>query len=348
MSDTVDTIEPHGPTGSLAEGIRASHARQYNLLTLHYVDGMTIQGAAYELGISTRQALRGLRQGEKSTTAVLWARCSAPSAQEPSAIEISSLQAEMARLESRLRPTDVCELLQRAQESVEPQAARRGICFQAEVPPEPVILSSDALVAEVMLLNILSRAVGQAQPETLHLKLTTDEGQVSLSLHYILEPEAVNVLVADRVVAQLANRVGWTVEQKDGLDGIRTVTLRMTARGPTVLVIDDNEGLIDLLKRFLADQACWVITATNGQEGLRLAQELLPDAIVLDVMMPGMHGWEVLQRIRTHPQTANIPVIVCSVINNPELAQALGASLFLPKPVRQDNVLTALSQLGVV
>jgi Amt family ammonium transporter len=79
-----------------------------------------------------------------------------------------------------------------------------------------------------------------------------------------------------------------------------------------------------------------------------LTQELLPDVIVLDVMMPGMHGWEVLQRIRNHPQTAQIPVIICSVVNNPELAQALGASTFLPKPIRQEDVLTALGRVGVV
>jgi len=65
-------------------------------------------------------------------------------------------------------------------------------------------------------------------------------------------------------------------------------------------------------------------------------------------MMPDMHGWAVLQELRAHRHTAQIPVIICSVINNPDLARALGAALFLPKPVRQDDILAALAQLGIV
>jgi len=63
--------------------------------------------------------------------------------------------------------------------------------------------------------------------------------------------------------------------------------------------------------------------------------------------MPEMSGWEVLQRLRNHPKTAQIPVIICSVLNNPVLAYSLGASLFLPKPINREDVLSALRQLGV-
>jgi CheY-like chemotaxis protein len=122
----------------------------------------------------------------------------------------------------------------------------------------------------------------------------------------------------------------------------------MTTHGPSVLVIDDNEGLVKLIGRYLTDQACRVTAAADGREGLRLAQEEAPDAIILDVMIPQVHGWEVLQRLRNHPKTASIPVIICSVINDPELAQSLGASLFLPKPVSRSKILAALHQLQVL
>jgi CheY-like chemotaxis protein len=90
------------------------------------------------------------------------------------------------------------------------------------------------------------------------------------------------------------------------------------------------------------------MAAASGYEGLKLAQELQPDAIILDVMMPEMDGWEFLQRLRALPQLTETPVVICSVFNDPELAYSLGASANLPKPVGRRDVLEVLRQLGVV
>lgn len=150
------------------------------------------------------------------------------------------------------------------------------------------------------------------------------------------------------MILQLADRLGWTVLQQDQPEGPRTITLHMPVHGPTALVVDDNEGLVNLLERYLRDQACKVVGAANGKEGLELAQKVVADAIILDVMMPEMHGWEFLQRLRAQPQMADIPVIICSVINNPGLAYSLGASMFLRKPISRNGILKALHQVGVV
>lgn len=122
----------------------------------------------------------------------------------------------------------------------------------------------------------------------------------------------------------------------------------MGGQGPTVLVIDDNQGLVELLQRYLADQTCSILAATSGAEGVCLAQATVPDAIVLDVMMPQMAGWEVLQRLRNDPRTVHIPVLVCSVINNPELAYSLGAAAFIAKPVGREDILEGLHRIGVL
>ena len=179
------------------------------------------------------------------------------------------------------------------------------------------------------------------------MALRTDEKQVSLTLRYIPEPESVHTPAISNVVKQLAYRLGWTVKQEDQSGNACTVRLLMTTQCPTVLVIDDNEGLVKLLDSYLTGQACQVISAASGPEGLRLAQEQGPDAIVLDVMIPEMDGWEVLQRLHNHPQTASIPIIICSVLDSPELAYSLGASLFLSKPIGRDDILNALHEVGV-
>ena len=106
-----------------------------------------------------------------------------------------------------------------------------------------------------------------------------------------------------------------------------------------VLVVDDFEGLSQLLKRYLAGYRCYVVAAADGASGLGMARELQPDAVILDVMMPDMDGWEVLQRLRNHPDTQHIAVIICSVFNDPGLAHALGASSFLSKPIKREDII---------
>lgn len=327
---------------------RAPHARLYNVIHLHYVEGMTVQEVARELSISLRQAYRDLRHGEESIAAVLWARRSALTPQEAEVAQASSVQTEITRLETHPRLTDVRALLEHAQKAVERLALQRAISFHVTVPPKPVTVSTDPVIAQQVLVNAFSHAVQQARSGTLSVALTPDREQASCLWRYISDSSAADEPVINAVAAQLADRLGWTVERKDQPGNVRTLILHMTTHGPAVLVIDDNEGLVELLERYLTGHTCRVVAATSGQEGLQLAQKLVPDAIVLDVMMPGMDGWELLQILRTRPQTANIPAIVCSVFNDPELAYSLGASLFLPKPVSRDSVLTALHQLGVV
>jgi len=327
---------------------RAPHARLYNLVRLRYVERMTVREAGHELGLSLRQTHRDLRRGEESVAEVLWARCSATPRPEPSAFQLSSFQAEMSRLATHSHPTDICALLQRAQNAVAQLALQRDVSFRTEIPPEPVIVSTDPVIAEQALVNVLSHAAQQSHPGILQLALMDRQGQTRLTLRYFPESEAANLSSVSLVVAQLVDRLGWALSYKEQPEGARVMALQMVTHGPTVLVIDDNQGLVELLERYLTDQACRVMPATDGHEGLRLAEEAPPDAIVLDVMMPGIQGWELLQRLRNQPETAAVPVIVCSVINNPELAYSLGASLFLPKPVSRQHVLDALRQLGVV
>jgi CheY-like chemotaxis protein len=345
LMDAIETLNP-GPDVPF----RAPHARLYNLLHLRYVEGMTVQEVANELGISGRQTYRDLRRAEESVAVVLWNRrpASSPQSGQPQAARLSSIQAEMARLEIRPRPIDARTLLQPAHKAVESLAARHSVSLQMDSPPEPVIVSADPVVAHQVLVNVLSHAVKQSQPGALRLAMQDDPAGAAIFLHYTLKTQTNELDAVNPVVTQLAERMGWKVEREDQPLSQRMLTVHITSRGPTVLVVDDNEGLVELLGRYLTDHTCRVMAALSGQEGLRLANELVPDAIILDVMMPEMDGWEFLQRLRARPETAGIPIIICSVFNDPELAYSLGASLYLPKPVSRDRVLSALHQLGVV
>ena len=111
-----------------------------------------------------------------------------------------------------------------------------------------------------------------------------------------------------------------------------------------VLVIDDEAAVRDLMQRFLAKEGFRVVTASGGDEGLRLARELRPDAITLDVMMPGMDGWAVLSALKADPTVADIPVVMLTIVDDKNLGYALGASDYLTKPIDRERLVTVLKQ----
>lgn len=113
-----------------------------------------------------------------------------------------------------------------------------------------------------------------------------------------------------------------------------------------LLVIDDNEGIAIAFRAYLAGYPYAVVGATTGTEALQLASQLDPLAITLDILMPSPDGWEILQALKTDPQTESIPVIICSVLDDPELARSLGAAAYLRKPVSQADLLCALDKLA--
>lgn len=112
----------------------------------------------------------------------------------------------------------------------------------------------------------------------------------------------------------------------------------------TVLVIDDDPAVLDLIaRRFKKDGLC-IETASTGQEGLLRARQLLPDAIILDVLMRDMNGWSVLAALKADPELAEIPVIVSTILDDRNLGFTLGASDFLTKPIDNRRLTRLLSK----
>ena len=111
-----------------------------------------------------------------------------------------------------------------------------------------------------------------------------------------------------------------------------------------VLVIDDNAAQRDLMRRFLVKEGFGVRCAGSGEEGLRLAREMIPIAITLDVMMPDMDGWSVLKSLRADPALSEVPVIMLTMVDDPERGLALGATDYLTKPVNRQRLSRILKQ----
>ncbi len=330
--ELVAAIEALNP-GS-GSGARSTMTRVYNLLHLHYVGDMPLPEAASDLGISVRQAYRDLRQGQESVGDMLWFN---RQTQAPPEVE---------RIDSQLAVTQINTLLEAAVKAVQRLAEQQNLQMQASIPAEPIILSTHQAAAQQILVHLLSQTIKQSQAGNLSITLKPLPDSAELELTYPPREAQVNDLPITPVIQDFMGQLRFVLTH-ERTDGGAVVRLLMPAHRSTLLLIDDNQGLIDLLQRYLTGQSFKVLAALNGADGLRLAEEIQPNAIIMDLMMPGMDGWEVLQRLRTAPRTAAIPVIICSVINDPELAYSLGASLFIAKPVTQERILEALQTIGL-
>lgn len=111
-----------------------------------------------------------------------------------------------------------------------------------------------------------------------------------------------------------------------------------------VLVIDDNQDSSDIIRRALEKDGHHVVLASSGEEGIDSARRLHPDAIMLDVRMPGLNGWQVLAALKADKELNSIPVVLLSVVENREIGMALGAVDCLPKPIDWDRLAAVLDR----
>ena len=114
----------------------------------------------------------------------------------------------------------------------------------------------------------------------------------------------------------------------------------------TILVIDDDPEVRELISRFLTKEGFFVTTASTGVEGLRIARELKPTAITLDVMMPDMDGWTALKILKADPVLKSIPVIMISIAEDQKAGYALGVADYLVKPLDYEKLATILHTIG--
>ena len=105
----------------------------------------------------------------------------------------------------------------------------------------------------------------------------------------------------------------------------------------TVLIVDDDPAAQELLRRFMEREGYHPVSASSGSHALQIVKEVHPVAITLDVMMPGMDGWAVLSSLKNDPETADIPVIIVSIVDDKNLGYALGAAEYLTKPIDRER-----------
>jgi CheY-like chemotaxis protein len=128
----------------------------------------------------------------------------------------------------------------------------------------------------------------------------------------------------------------------EATDDVLRIDLPLTHELP-VLVIDDNDDLVHVFRRYVKGTAFTIDHVKTEDATMEAIETRPPAVIVLDIMLPETDGWELLVHLHEHPVARDIPLLVCSVVRERDLALALGAQAYLPKPVRRRDFIQALA-----
>ena len=129
-------------------------------------------------------------------------------------------------------------------------------------------------------------------------------------------------------------------------DPITGTFRKVSISDPIILAIDDDPQIINLYERYLNDHGYHVYALTNPTKAVETASRIQPYAITLDIMMPERDGWQVLEALKSNPNTQNIPVIFCSILEEQDKGFSLGATDYLMKPILEDDLIGAIERLN--
>ena len=323
--------------------------RLYRILVLRYLEDRPVAEIARELAISARQLQRDHQRALGAVVATLRARLPAP-APTAGPENAPTLDGELSQYvaASAPGPTDVVETLRGVLDllAARPRGPQPATAIVAPASLPPVRL--DRVILRQALIHILTYLLDHLLAADIRIVATQEDALVGVSMRATLRPEGRlggdegRLAIARQLLAAQGGRLDGPQAEVETV----TLTLWLPARPPTtILVIDDNPDVIRLFQRYLRTMDARVIGVDNAQEAARMARALRPQAITLDLMMPTQDGWEILQALKAHAETRDIPVIVCSVLRERELALSLGATAFLAKPVNQRQLIGALQEV---
>ncbi|HEY3109625.1 MAG TPA: response regulator [Chloroflexota bacterium] len=339
----VDAIASLSP----AAGAPASDRRRrtYQILELRYAEGLPFREVMAELALSQTHYHREQRHALQAITALLWERRPAGPA------EADPLRRELeAATHADPSVVDVREVAHGAAEVLRGLAEPSRTVVREELPPSGTLVAASRTMLRQLLIGMGGYVLQASRGGELALRCAVRPDGVALAVVYRGELAAERLDDADvqeilGTAARMLEPLGgsWRVDRGSAE---LSVTAELPPRQRTLLVVDDNPDMVQLITRFVTDQGYAVLSAASVREGLALAHAVQPDAILLDIMMPDQDGWDALQSLRHHPRTQDVPIVVCTVLAESQLARALGATAFLRKPLTRPALLEALARLG--
>ena len=364
----IGEIEDLKPRASVPKD--APIRRYWELLFYRYVQGLTQETVAERLGITTRHLRTQQSKAIRVLAERLWSRSSALSSSGDVGTDVSGVAVKQQSRPNReiydwlsQVKEEVSSLTGRSPEEVSDAGAAiqhvielaHGFHLERCVELQQGFMQPDLLTtvhpsvlrqALLTLIGALAQHISSGAI-TLYGERSDSEVRITITACPIAGPARFDLTLAREI---LASQGGVLDIELDG--NAASITIVLQAASPVdavaVLVVDDNLDLVSFFRTYTVGTPYEITHIAEAHQVFAAIEEAEPDVIVLDVMLPdpAIDGWELLAQLHEHPETRSIPVIICSVIRERQLALSLGAASYLPKPVRRKDFIEALD--GVV
>lgn len=364
LTDAIKSLNPGSkvPRDSTA-------MRIYQVLTYRYIEQSSQKEVAADLAISTRQLRRLETTANRALAELLLLQSSVRTGRqevpgpplkglaqtqndsgEPfSAVADREKELDWLQESSPNQTVDVVQLVEAVLSTISPLLKLLEVQIKATINEEPPPITAKAIVIREALVNVLTAAARSVPGGLVTVVIDTiaDRILIDVTSHNGKrntgeQDSAEDLILTQRIVQLSSGTIEVLPTQAEQVSAVR-LSLPLIEQVP-VLVIDDHEDILRLFERYLTGSLYQFVGAPDPETALTLAEKQSPRIILLDVMLPGIDGWELLGRLRTHPKLTNVPIIICSILHQEQLALALGAAELIRKPISRDELLAALNR----
>jgi len=332
--DAIYSLRPQA-----AVPLRSREWRPYGILVYRYIDGKSDEEIEAELAISKRQLYRDLKAGVAALTTVLQAQAFPPEPAREEAISDS-----LKRVGLRFERLDLEWLCRQVLPLVQGLCDALGKGVQVMPASEPAVAVADIALSRQALITSLSAALRSSAGDV-SVEHGTGPQTALLTLRFTPRdgapfPESESLEFPRQLMEQQGGSLQATIQ------GEARICLQWRRfEEPCILIVEDDPSMLRLFSRCLSGRGYRVVGTVEGAQAVPLAMQNQARLIILDVMMRDLDGWEVLQRLKAEPTTQAVPVLVCSVVNEPQLAVTLGAAGLLRKPVTCEHLVEAVASV---
>jgi CheY-like chemotaxis protein len=356
LTEAIETFEPAPDEPACSDAWQI-----YGPLMYRYVERLSQPQVAGQLGFSARHLRRKEHEAMEALAGLLWKQFSLDAVRDWDAEaevtgqalgDSAAVDEELAWLRNQqcASTADLDQILPGVLDLAQRLAGRHAVQMDVTGSDGLPQVAADPVAVRQILLNLLSVAIPRAAGGRVSISSKAQRWEVELRVYCAQYPSGQKPVLNEEVSSlnvaqQLADLMsGAKLRLSVDARTFDAVLALPTVKQLPVLVIDDNADTLQLLERYTAGTRYHLIATRDPEQALGLAQQHAPRIIVLDVMMPGVDGWEVLGRLRQHLHAAHIPIVVCTILAQRELAESLGANAFIRKPITREAFLAALDR----